>query len=83
MCVCELVSVCVCVCCVCVCVCVCLSMLPRQNKLFDKYERIQDGDEMVISTNLLSFCISDILLCPGNMYHCTYLFVCLYVCVCL
>ena len=40
----------------------------KKNKMSDKYERIQDGNEMLISTvsNLFSFFVLDTLFCPGN-----------------
>ena len=48
------------------------SCLSRRNKISDEYERIQGGNEMVISTvsNLFSFLISDILFCLGNTPIC-------------
>ena len=47
-----------------------LKALPGQNAMSDRYEPIQGGNKMVISTvtEPVSYFVSDILFCPGNIY---------------
>ena len=48
-----------------------IHMSPRQNKMSDKNERIQGGNEMVIQqlSNLFSFFVLNSLFCPGHSWN--------------